>query len=61
MQKLEYLRIDLMSMINRPKDRLWLDSQPDCEWRYDYQCWFILKGSRTHIMAELKFGPVFVI
>ena len=55
----EYVRIDIIRMIGQPDARHWLDTQSDCEWRQDYQCWFILNGSKTHTMAALKFGDIF--
>ena len=57
--KYEYVRIDLLSLLQYGTDVNWFYKQNDCEWRDDYQCFFILKGSPTHTMAALKFGNIF--
>jgi len=56
---LEYARIDLMSLLMREIDPTWFHLQNDCEYRDDYQCFFILKGSKTHTMINLKHGDIF--
>jgi hypothetical protein len=57
--KYEYVRIDSFSLLIKGISAKWFSQQPDCEWREDYQCFFILKGSRTHTLAALKYGGVF--
>ena len=57
--KYEYVRIDPFSLLQHGTDANWFHEQSDCEWRDDYQCFFILKGSKTHTMAALKFGNIF--
>lgn len=57
--KYEYVRIDLFRLMPYGVEANWLHKQPDCEFREDYQCFFILKGSPTHTMAALKFGDIF--
>ena len=37
----------------------WLHQANDSEWRDDYQCFFILKGSKTHTLVALKYGDIF--
>lgn len=73
MMKLEYMRIDVLNIIeisqfdltslDRPHtydDNLaWLQALPDVEYRDDYQCFFVLKGSPSHTAIALKFGDVF--
>jgi hypothetical protein len=55
----EYVRIDLMRLISYGTQANWLHSAADCEYREDYQCFFILKGSKTYTMAVLKYGDIF--
>ena len=55
----EYVRVDLFRLLPYGIEANWLHNQPDCEWREDYQCWFILKGSKTHTIAALKFDNIF--
>jgi hypothetical protein len=55
----EYLRIDLFSLLQYGAEVNWLHTAQDSEWREDYQCFFILKGSRTHMLAALKYGDIF--
>ena len=55
----EYVRVDLFRLLSYGIEANWLHNQPDCEWREDYQCWFILKGSKTHTIAALKFDNIF--
>lgn len=59
MPRYEYIRIDLMSLLAYGIKVNWLHQADDCEYREDYQCFFILKGSRTHTMAALKYGDIF--
>ena len=64
MIKLEYIRIDYLKVIlanieldnTRPLD--YLKSADDCEWREDYQCWFVLKGSKTHSWIAMNYGEI---
>lgn len=37
----------------------WLHEAPDCEWREDYCCFFILKGSKTHTWLALNHSDLF--
>lgn len=55
----EYVRIDSFDLLLKGYSARWLSQQPDCEWREDFQCFFILKGSRTHTLAALKYGAIF--
>ena len=71
--KLEYARIDVLSIINvsqfgmttldRPHtydDNLeWLHGLADVEYRHDYQCFFVLKGSPSYTAIAMKLGDVF--
>jgi len=63
--KLEYIRIDMIKLIlsnitHDPKGALeFLESAPDAEWRGDYQCFFIPKGSHTHTWLAMKHGEIF--
>ena len=57
--KLEYVRVDSFSLLLRGISAKWFSQQSDCEWREDYQCFFILKNSKTHTMAALKYGDIF--
>ena len=59
MTKYEYIRLDLFHLMSYGIEANWLHQQPDCEYREDYQCFFILKGSRTHMLAALKYGDIF--
>ena len=73
MAKLEYARIDVLNIIqvsrfgmtslDRPHtydDNLqWLQSLADVEYREDYQCFFVLKGSPSHTAIVMKLGDVF--
>lgn len=64
---LEYLRIDLISLVNIAHGEAralmdvinWFHSLGDVEYRNDYQCFFVLKGSPAHTMIALKYGDVF--
>jgi hypothetical protein len=58
-KKYEYLRIDELRVISMGIDAEWLRCQPDIEYREDYLCWFVLKGSRTHTLIALKYGDCF--
>jgi len=55
----EYLRIDLFRLLPYGTEANWLHTQPDCEFREDHQCFFVLKGSTTHILTVLKYGDIF--
>jgi hypothetical protein len=57
--KYEYVRIDLMRLIEFGAEVNWLHTASDSEYREDYQCFFILKGSKTHTKAALLYGDVF--
>jgi hypothetical protein len=57
--KLEYLRVDTFRLLLLGISANWFHQQSDCEWRDDYQCFFILKGSKTHTLAALKYGDIF--
>ena len=60
--KYEYLRIDdfsLMSLGITASDWVWLSRLPDVERREDYCCHFVLKGSLSHTLIALKWGPCF--
>jgi hypothetical protein len=55
----EYVRVDTFSLLLKGISAKWLHDQEDCEWREDYQCFFIVKGSKTHTLAALKYGDIF--
>lgn len=57
--KLEYLRIDMLRLIEMNVLLTWLHQAPDCEWRPDYECFFILKGSKTHSWLALQYENIF--
>jgi hypothetical protein len=70
--KLEYKRIDVLSIIeissfgmvtDKPhtyQNNLgWLQGLDDVEYREDYQCFFVLKGSPSHTAIAIKLGDVF--
>jgi hypothetical protein len=57
--KYEYLRIDMMRIAQLGIELNWLHQANDSEWRDDYQCFFILKGSKTHTLVALKYGDIF--
>lgn len=57
--KYQYARIDLMELLPHGMDIKWMYTAPDCEYREDYQCFFVLKGSKTHTMIAVKYGDVF--
>ena len=59
MKKLEYLRIELLRLIPYGYDIKWMYSANDCEYREDYCCFFVLKGSKTHTAIAMKYGDVF--
>lgn len=62
--KYEYIRIDMLkvvlSNIEHDTDHAseYLKSADDCEYRDDYQCWFILKGSKTHTWIAMNYGEL---
>lgn len=37
----------------------WLHQADDAEWRPDYECFFILKGSKTHSWLALQDEKIF--
>lgn len=55
----EYIRIDLMLLLPYGYDIKWMYSAPDCEYREDYLCFFVLKGSKTHTRIALSYPNVF--
>lgn len=70
--KLEYMRIDVLSIINISRFGMasggphtydsnlqWLKNLPDVEYRDDYQCFFVLKASPSHTAIAVKLGDVF--
>jgi hypothetical protein len=70
--KYEYLRIDVLNIIEVSQFGLvsggphtynsnldWLKALPDVEYRNDYQCFFVLKGSPSHTAIAMKLGDVF--
>jgi hypothetical protein len=65
--KYEYLRVDVLRLVSICQGITedywtttnWFQTQPDVEWRPDYQCFFILKGSPTHTMIAMKYGDIF--
>ena len=72
MMKLEYKRIDVLKVIDLTSSNLteynperyqsnldWLKSLSDVEYREDYQCFFVLKGSSSHTAIAMKLGDVF--
>jgi len=73
MAKLEYARIDMLTLINvsqfgmttldRPhtydSNIQWIKNLPDVEYREDYQCFFVLKGSPSQTAIVMKLGDIF--
>jgi hypothetical protein len=57
--KHQYVRVDTFNLLLKGISAQWLHDQKHCEWREDYQCFFILKGSLTHTLAALKYGDIF--
>ncbi len=60
--KLEYCRIEdfrLLSLGVDARTWTWLYNLPDVEYRRDYCCFFVLKGSSSHTQIALKLGDVF--
>lgn len=57
--KYEYARLDLIKVIHLGMDIQWLYTAPNCEYREDYVCFFILRSSTTYTMAVLKYGDIF--
>jgi hypothetical protein len=70
--KSEYLRIDMLTIIGLSRfglvsggvhtydDNLdWLKALPQVEYRHDYQCFFVEKGSPSHTAIAMKFGDIF--
>ena len=57
--KYEYVRVDMIRLLAYGALANWFHNQPDCEYREDYQSFFILKGSLTHTAAAMKFGDIF--
>jgi hypothetical protein len=55
----EYVRIDMLRLIELNLVLDYLHQANDCEWRDDYQCFFILKGSKTHTWLGLNHGDIF--
>ena len=53
------MRVDTFNLLLKGISAQWLHDQEDCEWREDYQCFFIVKGSKTHTLAALKYGDIF--
>jgi hypothetical protein len=59
--KYEYIRIDMMRVVitNIDEDSTtaltYLQQSNDCEYREDYQCFFVLKGSPTHSWVALRY------
>ena len=57
--KYEYLRIDDFRLISLGIRANWLLSLPDVEYRNDYLCFFVLKGSKSHTAIVMKYGDIF--
>jgi hypothetical protein len=57
--KYEYVRIDMMKLIQLGTALDYLHQAPDSEWRDDYQCFFILKGSKTYTWLAMKYEGIF--
>jgi len=58
--KYEYIRIDTMMLIQERNDVFaWLHQQPDAEYRQDYCCFFIPRGSKTHTWLALNHPDLF--
>ena len=59
--KYEYIRIDMLKVILTNIDRDdntaidFLKTSTDCEYREDYQCFFVLKGSPTATWLAMKY------
>jgi hypothetical protein len=69
--KYKYARIDLLTIIELSTFGLisdndtytptieWIKGLSDVEYRDDYQCFFVLKGSKSHTAITMKLGDVF--
>lgn len=57
--KLEYLRIDDFRLISLGIGARWLHKLPDVEYREDYNCFFVLKASKSHTAIVMKYGDIF--
>ena len=57
--KYEYLRVELIRLIEYGEEINWLHTAANCEYREDYCCFFVLKGSPTHTKIALLYGDVF--
>ena len=56
---LKYARIDMMRIIDLGVELDWLHHADDSEWRDDYQCFFILIGSKTYTYLVMKYDNLF--
>lgn len=57
--KYEYVRIELIKLLSHGYDIEWMYTAPECEYRDDYLCFFVLKGSKTHTLITMKYGDVY--
>lgn len=57
--KYEYLKVDLLRLLQYGDEINWLHHASNCEYREDYCCFFILKGSPTHTKVALLYGDIF--
>jgi len=57
--KYEYVRIDDFRLISLGIRANWLHGLPDVEYREDYSCFFVRKGSRSHTAIVMKYGDIF--
>jgi hypothetical protein len=71
--KCEYLRVDVLRIlelshfglinsnnsIRYDSNLQWLQSLPNVEYRQDYECFFVLKGSPSHTAIAMKLGDIF--
>ena len=57
----EYIRIDMIKVVltnielDNSQALKYLHTATDCEYREDYQCFFVLKGSSTHSWIAVKY------
>lgn len=59
MTQYRYARIDMMRLIDLNVLLDWLHTADDCEWREDYQCFFVRIGSPTYTWLSLQYRQIF--
>ena len=59
--KYEYIKISKLRLLllEMEFDYEVLSNLPDVEYRQDYQCYFLLKGSKTHTWLAMRHPELF--